>query len=87
MMNASFTFSPTKYGKNNTQGKLRWNNCKESDRKFLRGEEIQQKSLHEHFSSDGHQSFEDVNICLTDKTDPSEYYRMRTLKTLHTKET
>ena len=49
---------------------------------------IQQKSLHEHFSSDGHQSFEeDVNTCLTDKTDPSEYYWMRTLKTLNTKET
>ena len=41
-----------------------------------------------HFLNDGHQSFEeDVNICLTDKTDPSddhkrEYYLMRTLKTI-----
>ena len=29
--------------------RLRWNNYKESDRKFLRGEEIKQKCLHEHF--------------------------------------
>ena len=68
--------------------RLRWNNYKESDRKFLRGEEIKQKSLHEHFLSDSHQSFEeDVSICLIDKTDPSdphkrEYYWMRTLKTI-----
>ena len=78
--------------------RLRWNNYKESDTKFLRGEEIKQKSLHEHFLSDSHQSFEeDVSICLIDKTDPSdphkrEYYWMRTLKTiapfgLNTKET
>ena len=50
------------------------------------GEEIKQKSLHEHFLSDSHQSFEeDVNICLINKTDPSDlhkrdYYWMRTLK-------
>ena len=29
--------------------RLRWNNSKESDRKFLRGEETKQKSLLEHF--------------------------------------
>ena len=64
------------------------NDYKESDRKFLRGEEIKQKSLHEHFWSDSHQSFEeDVSICLIDKTDLSdlhnrEYYWMRTLKTI-----
>ena len=29
--------------------RLRWNDYKESDRKFLRGEEIKRKSLHEHF--------------------------------------
>ena len=68
--------------------RLRWNDYKESDRKFLRGEEIKRKSLHEHFWSDSHQSFEeDVSICLIDKTDPSdlhkrEYYWMRTLKTI-----
>ena len=29
--------------------RLRWNNYQESDRKFLKGEEIKQKSLHELF--------------------------------------
>ena len=68
--------------------RLRWNNYKGSDRKFLMGEEIKQKSLHEHFLSDSHQSFkEDVSICLIDNTDPSdphkrEYYWMRILKTI-----
>ena len=63
------------------------NNYKESDRKFLGREEIKQKSLHEHFLRNGHQSFEDVSICLIDKTDPSDpherhYYWMKTLKTI-----
>ena len=68
--------------------RLRWTNYKESGRKFLKDEEIKQKSLHGHFLSDSHQSFEeDVSICLIDKTDPSDphervYYRMRTLKTI-----
>ena len=75
-------------GKTVDRFRLRWNNYKESDRKFLRGEEIKQKSLHEHVLSDSHQSFEeDVSIYLIDKTDPSdphkrEYYWMRTLKTI-----
>ena len=74
-------------GKTDDKYRLPWNNYKESDRKLLRTEEIKQKSLHEHFLSDSHQSFEDVSICLIDKTDPSdphrkEYYWMRTLKTL-----
>ena len=69
-------------GKTVDRFRLRWNNYKESDRKFLRGEEIKQKSLHEHFLIE-----EDVSICLFDKTDPSdpherEYYWMRTLKTI-----
>ena len=56
--------------------RLQWNDYKESDSKFLRGEEIKQKSLREHFLSDGHQRF---SICLIDKPDPSdprkrEYY-------------
>ena len=52
------------------------------------GEEIEQKSLHEHFLSDSHRSFEKyVSICLTDKTDTSdphkrEYYWIRTFKTI-----
>ena len=85
-------------GKSVDRFRLRTNNYKDSDRKFLRGEEIKQKSLHGHFLSDSHQSFEeDVSICLIDKTDPSDshkrdYYWMRTLKTiapfeLNTKET
>ena len=59
-----------------------------SDRAFLRGEEIKQKFLHEHFLKDDHHGFEkDVIICLIDKTQSSdphkrEYYWMRTLKTL-----
>ena len=67
--------------------RLRWKNYKESDRKFLSGEEIKQKSLHGHLS-DSHQSFEEeVSICLIDKTDPCDphkrkYYWMRTLKTI-----
>ena len=72
-------------GKTVYRFRLRWNNYK-GNRKFLRGKEIKQKSLHEHFLSDGHQNFEkDVSICLTDKTDSSnphkrEYYWMRTIK-------
>ena len=47
-----------------------------SDMKFLKGEEIKQKSLHEHFLSDSHQWFEeDVSICLIDKTDPSDPHK------------
>ena len=74
-------------GKTVDRFRLRWNGYKESDWKFLRGEEIKQKSLHEHFWSVSHQSFEDVSIYLIDKTDPSdlhkrEYYWMRTLKTI-----
>ena len=68
--------------------RLRWNNYKESNRKFLRDEEIKEKSLHEHFLNYDYQGFEeDVSICLIDKTDPSDshkrqYYWMRTLKTI-----
>ena len=75
-------------GKTFDRFRLRWNNYIESDRKFVRDEEIKEKSLHEHLLSDIHQSFEeDVSICLNDKTNPSdphqrEYYWMRTLKTI-----
>ena len=60
MINASFTFLTCKVCKKQYAEKtvdrfrLRWTNYKESDRKFLRGEEIKQKSLHEHFLSDSH---------------------------------
>ena len=75
-------------GKTADRFSLRQNNYKESDRKFLRGEEIKQKSLHKHFLKDSHQRFEeDVSICLIDKTDHFDnhkrrYYWMRTLKTI-----
>ena len=78
--------------------RLRWNNSSETDRKFLRGGEIKQKSLHEYFLRDVHQGFEeDDSFCLIGKTDLSglhktQYYCVRTLKTiasfgLHNKET
>ena len=44
-------------GKTVDRFRLRWNNYKESDRKFFRGEEIKQNSLHERFLSDNHLSF------------------------------
>ena len=65
-----------------------WSNYKDSDKAFLRGEEIKQKFLYEHFLKDDHHGFEkDVSICLIDKTQSSdphkrEYYWMRILKTL-----
>ena len=67
--------------------RLQQKNYKESDRKFVRGEEIKQKSLHEHVLSDNHQSFEDVCICLIDKTDlydhhKRKYYCMRSPKSI-----
>ena len=62
-------------GKTVDRFRLRWNNYKESDRKFLRGEEIKQKSLHEHFLSDSESFEEDVSICLIDKTDPSDPHK------------
>ena len=34
--------------------RIRWKNYKESNKEFWRGEEIKQKSLHEHFLSDSH---------------------------------
>ena len=78
MINASFTFWYATYLRNNTKktsdkSRLWWNNYKESDREFLRGEDTKQKTFHEYFLSDRHQSFEeDVSICLIDKTDTSD---------------
>ena len=49
-----------------------------------------QKSLHEHFLSGSHQSFEkDVSICLINKTDPFETDPLKTIAHfgLNTKET
>ena len=75
-------------GKRVNRFRLRWDKHKESDRKFLRGEEIKQKSLHVHFFRDDYQRFEeDVSICLIEKIDPSDphknnYYWIRTFKTI-----
>ena len=50
-----------------------WNNYKDSDRAFLRGEAIKQKSLHEHFLKYHHHGFEkDINIYLINKTQSSD---------------
>ena len=43
----------------------------ENDRKFLRGEEIKQKSFFGNFLKDNH-AIEDISICLVNKTDPSD---------------
>ena len=44
-----------------------------SDRAFLRGEEIKQRFLGEHFLKDDHHGFEkDVSICLINKTQSSD---------------
>ena len=75
-------------GKTVDRFRLWWNNYKERDRTFFRGEEIKQKFLHEHFLSGSHRSFEEhVRICLIDKTDPSDphkrkCYWIKTLKTI-----
>ena len=54
-------------GKTVDKFRSRWNNYKHSDRAFLRGEEIKQKFLHEHFLKDDHHRFEkDITVCLID---------------------
>ena len=88
----------TIYRKTVDRFRSRWNNYKESDKKFLRRKEIKQQSLNDHLFRDGHQSSEeDASLCLIDKTNPFDLnkrdsYRMRTLKTIalfgfNTKET
>ena len=65
-----------KYNAGKTADKFRlwWSNYKESNRKFLRGDEIKQKSLHDLILQDSTHSF--------DPSDPHkrEYYWMRTIK-------
>ena len=52
------------------------NNYKDSDRLFLRGEEIKQKFIHEHFLKDDHHGFEkDISICQIDKTQSSDPHK------------
>ena len=68
--------------------RLRWNNYKKNDRKFLRGECCMQEQLFRHFYSEGHEGFlKDVSVTLIDKTDASDRkkrknYWMRTRRTL-----
>ena len=62
---------------------------KVTEKQAIRGEEVKQKFIHEHFLRDDHQGFlQDLSITLIDKTQPSdpnktEYYWIRTLKTLY----
>ena len=63
-------------GKTVDKFRLRWNSYKDSDRAFLRGEDIMRKFLHEHFLKGDHHSFEkDVSICLINKTQSSEAHK------------
>ena len=75
-------------GKTCDRFRLRWNNYKDNDRKFLKGEICMQQHLFEHFSGDGHSNFlDDVSITFIDKTDPKdpnrrEHYWRHTLRTM-----
>ena len=43
---------------------------------MVKGWKIKQKSLHDHFLRDSFHNFEeDINICLIDKTNPSEPHK------------
>ena len=75
-------------GKTVDDFRLRWNNYKDDNRKYLRKESRMQQHLFEHFSSEGHNSFlEDVSIIFIGKTDPKDPYKRKhywghTLKTM-----
>ena len=77
-------------GKTCDSFRLRWNNYKDNNRKFLRNETCMQQHLFEHFSSEGHCRFlDEVKIVFIDKTDPKdpnrrEHYWRHTLKTMAT---
>ena len=68
--------------------RLRWNNYKDSKRKYLRKELCIQQHLSEHFSGEGCNSFlNDAYIIFIDKTDPKdpskrEHYWRHTVKTM-----
>ena len=68
-------------GKTVDKFRLRWNNyTEESDRKFLRDEEIKQQFLHDHFFRDDNHSFdEDLSISFIDKSDLSDPPKKRVL--------
>ena len=46
----------TIYRKTVDRFRSQWNNYKESDKKFLRGNKIKQQSLNDHLFRDGHQN-------------------------------
>ena len=75
-------------GKTVDDFRLRWNNYKDDNRKYLRKESRMQQHLFEHFSSEDHNSFlEDVSVISIDKTDPKDPYKRKhywghTLKTM-----
>ena len=61
-------------GKTVDKFRLRWNNyTEESDRKFLRDEEIKQKFLRDHFFRDDNHSFEEDLSILTPKKHTQQY--------------
>ena len=60
-------------GKTVAKFRLRCNNYKQSDKKFLRGEEIKQKFLYQHFLKEGRSGFIEYNgVCLIDNTQSSD---------------
>ena len=68
--------------------RLRWNNYKDNNRKYLRKEACMQQHLFEHFLSECRNCFLDgVSIIFIDKTDPIDLnkwqrYWRHTLKTM-----
>ena len=60
-------------GKTVDNFRLRWNNYKNNNWKYLRKESCTQQHLFEDFSSKGHNSFlDDVSIIFIDKTDSKD---------------
>ena len=89
MKSVSFISCLKQYvGKTCDTFRLRWNNYKGNNRKFLRNETCVQQHLFEHFSSERHCRFlDEVRIVFIDKTDPKdpnrrEHYWRHTLKTM-----
>ena len=75
-------------GKTVDDFRLRWNNYKDNNRKYLRKEACMQQHFFEHFSSKDHSGFLDgVSIIFIDKTDTKnpnkrEHYWRHTLKAM-----
>ena len=75
-------------GKTVDDFRLRWNNYKDNNRKYLRKEACMQQHFFEHFSSKDHSGFlDDVSIIFIDKTDTKnpkkrEHYWRHALKAM-----